>query len=625
MSPTIREARRASSALLLLTVAALAAGTGTALSPRAAALAAPTAALELATGTALELVALHRDVLGALRLLLGSPQRTNLRDAKARAEASLLDFVELFWGVIDPGTPFSRGKVQEAIALHLEAIHHDRIQNFLGNVPPGSTKTYLTCVFFPAWEWGPRNRPDLRYMTWSYSAQLTEEANEKCRKVIRSELYQRFWGDRFQLDESSDSKTYYANNKGGWRRSSSIGGASTGFRADRLIWDDPHNVRDAYGSDASAKLLEAQRWFAMALPTRVRNAGGGLAEISVPFWVRAAHGTGLDPDPDDQRPVVRSATIGIMQRVHPHDLSAIVLRNPALDYEVLLIEMRYQGDAHPVRRLPTWRPSRIGYQDWRTTPGELADPVRYDAESLARLEAQMLELGGSDAILAQLEQSPKVGTGSKFLLEWLPVIQPHEVPADVPLGHRGWDWASGEGATADRTADARVARSPTTRKFFLWDTHAMRGGPGAVDAFVRRRHAEDPPSLHWSIPRDPGATGRLFASYVVGELAVGRYVTSSAETQSKQARADPLAAQAEHGNFVIVAHPGWELARAELVDFPFGKHDDLVDAITRAFAACIADRVDDPGTLGAIVVGPDINADAAARSDLDEPRLPGLG
>lgn len=522
-------------------------------------------------------------------LLLTRWRAARMERARQRAEASFLDFVELMWPALDPKQPFCRGKVQEAIAMHLEAVHYGRIRNFLGNVPPGSTKTYLANVFFPAWEWGPRNRPDLRYMSWSYSDDLALQANEDCRKLIKHEVYQRFWGDRFQLDASSDAKGFYRNNKGGWRRSSSVGGASTGFRADRLIFDDPHNVKHA---DSPAALLEATRWFSRSLPTRIRNAGGASTKVRVPLWVREVHGT-LEADPDDARPVdaTVSATIGIMQRVHLHDIAGIILRNPALDYEILLIEMRYKGADHPARKLETWRGSTIGYEDWRTELGQLADPIRYPESEVQRLEAQMIaDGGGSDAIAAQLDQWPLQIGGNMFKADWLPIIEPHEAPFGIDK--RGWDFAGSKSKRADQTANARVRRG-TDKRFYLMDSTAMRGGPGKVDEFIKVFHASDPRNLDWSIPRDPGATGIHFAEYVVRELAVGRHVSSSPELGKVQS-AKPVSSQAEHGNFIIVRHPGCEITRSQLIDFPYGDHDDLVDAISRAFAA----HVHEPAQAG---------------------------
>jgi len=518
-----------------------------------------------------------------LGLALANLSTSRLKIAKKRAERRLIDFVELMWPVLDPGQPFVRTWVQEAICAHLEAISAGRLTKLLINVPPGFTKSRLVNVMWPAWEWGPKDRPDLRYMAWSYDARLSEDQNNDCRKVIESEVYQLFWGSRFSLLGDSNAKSYYKNDKGGWRRSSSIGGAGTGYRADRLLTDDPHNVRDA---DSMAALKEATTWFAKSLPTRVRNASGDV-RVRVPFWVRAVHGKGLEDDPDDNRPVTVSATIVIMQRVHLHDISGVIMKNPALGYEVLLIEMRYRGENHPARKSEHWKGSSIGYADPRIVPGQLADPIRFPEHVVAAMEAQMMLDGGSDAVAAQFDQWPLEVSGSWFKVEWLPVIEPHEVPTDVSIGKRGFDFASSAAKKSDQTADARVGRGASDRKFYLWDTHAIRGGPGDVEGFIRQRHTDDPQAVEWSIPEDPG-TGKLYADYVIRELSAGRYVSSSREEKDKVTRAKPVSAQAQHGNFVIVNHPGWELARAELVDFPYGDHDDLVDAISRAFAAEVA-------------------------------------
>ncbi len=586
--------------LRLLIIALLAAAAGVAINPRAAAAGALAAGRDRALAAGAELVAIGAHA--ELALLLANPGLTRMRSAKRRAEESLIDFVELMWPVLEREQPFVRSWVQEAICQHLEAVTAGRLTNVLMNVPPGSTKTYLTCVFWPAWEWGPRDRPDLRFMSWSYSPKLTEEANANCRKLIESEVYQRFWGSRFTIDRESDAKSYFRNDHGGWMRSSSVGGASTGFRADRLIWDDPHNVKDVRSIGSTAKLKEATHWFSKSLPTRVRNASDNIAKVKVPFWVREIHGMPFEDDPLDKRKVTASATIGIMQRVHQHDLSGIVLKHPALGYEVLLIEMRFKGDQHPARMMPGWRESSIGYKDPRTKYGDLADPIRFPEEAVAKLEASLMLEGGSEAVAAQLDQWPFEVGGSWFKVEWLPIMPVGDVPPDVPRGKRGWDLGGGgESANADPSASARLARGGPDKKFYLWHTAKKRGSPGDVEQFIKKQHAEDDRSIDWSIPEDPG-TGKLYADYIKRECAVGRYVTSSPEAKDKVTRAKPVSGQAQVGQFVIVDHPGAELARAELVDFPYGEHDDIVDAISRAFAAVIKEPEQVPTVFGGYIV-----------------------
>jgi phage terminase large subunit-like protein len=309
----------------------------------------------------------------------------------------------------------------------------------------------------------------------------------------------------------------------------------------------------------------------------------------VPYWVRAAHNT-LEDDPDDPRPVTASATVGIMQRVHLYDVSGVILENPALGYEVLLIEMRYKGDQHPARMSPHWRGSSIGYTDWRTKPGDLADPIRFPEAEIAKLEATLRLKGGDDAVAAQLDQWPLQLGGSLFTEETLPIIEPAQAPSGVDK--RGWDWAGSEAKTANQTADARLRRG-SDKCWYLMDSDGLHGGSGAVDDRIRERHASDPKYVEWSIPRDPGAAGIHFAAYVIRELTQGRYVKDSPETGSKVTRMKPVSGQAKIGNFKIVRHPGCEITRSQLINFPYGKLD-IPDAISRAFAA----HIEHPGDQG---------------------------
>ena len=80
----------------------------------------------------------------------------------------LIDFVRAYWHIIEPSTPFRDGWAIEAMCIHLEAVTVGQITRLLINVPPGSMKSLLVNVFWPAWEWGPMGLPHLRYVEFSY-------------------------------------------------------------------------------------------------------------------------------------------------------------------------------------------------------------------------------------------------------------------------------------------------------------------------------------------------------------------------------------------------------------------------------------------------------------------------
>ena len=253
-------------------------------------------------------------------------------------EESLLRFVEHLWPVLEPATPFVPGRPVDAICEHLEAVSRGEITRLLINVPPGSMKSLLTCVFWPAWEW--TTRPHLRYVAFSYNRDLTKRDNLKFKMLLESERYQRLWGsnarrkaNRFDLVKVGEEKV--SNTATGEKFASSAGGTSTGARADRVIADDLHNVKD----QESALIRQGTtEWFITGMSNRL----------------------------NDMR---KSAIVVIMQRVHEDDVSGVILSELADEYCHLMIPAEYEEDRA--------YPNAIGWQDWRTREGEPFWPDRF--------------------------------------------------------------------------------------------------------------------------------------------------------------------------------------------------------------------------------------------------------
>src|SRR5262249_1600910 len=157
------------------------------------------------------------------------------------------------------------------------------------------SKSLTTACFWPAFLWGPMNRPEMRFIDSSYSGGLTIRDNQRLLRIIQSTEFQELWGDRFQMDLTGSIKL--TNNKTGWKLATSVGGIGTGERSDVFLIDDPHNVKEA---ESEAKILEACRYFTEVVPTRLN-----------------------DP--------ISSAIVVIMQRVSEGDVSGEIL-SPNLGY-----------------------------------------------------------------------------------------------------------------------------------------------------------------------------------------------------------------------------------------------------------------------------------------------------
>lgn len=286
--------------------------------------------------------------------------------AKQIAPGGLLEFVRYFWRVLEPQIPLVEGWALEAICEHLEAVSRGKITRLLINVPPGFMKSMLTDVFWPAYEWACLDKAHYRYVTFSYSATLTERDNGRFRDLLCSPEFQRLWGHKFEV--TTIGVTRVANNKTGWKLASSVGGVGTGERGDRVIADDLHNVKEA---ESEIVRTETVRWFQEAAENRLNDLKTG-------------------------------AIIVIMQRVHEMDVSGAIMRDG--NYVHLLIPMEFE----PGRAKTT----SIGWSDPRKKDGELAWPERFDEQVLAQFRKRPYMWAG------QYQQRPEPRGGAIFKRDW---------------------------------------------------------------------------------------------------------------------------------------------------------------------------------------------------------------
>lgn len=288
------------------------------------------------------------------------------------SEASLVDYMRLAWPIIEPGRSFVPNWHIDCIADHLMAVSRGHITRLLIGVPPGGMKSLTTDAFWPSHEWGPQNRPQLRYVSASYNADLTVRDNRRTRTLITSPWYQALWGDRFQLVGDQNAKTRFDNDHMGFKIATSVGGLGTGERGDRFIIDDPHNIKDG---ESNAKRNETLLWFSEVVPTRLN-----------------------DPS--------LSAIIVIMQRVHEADVAGLILERD-LGYVHVCLPMEFE----PARKCFV---EVTGWEDPRTEENELLWPDRMTREVVERDKKAL----GSYAVAAQFQQRPAPRGGGMFLRVW---------------------------------------------------------------------------------------------------------------------------------------------------------------------------------------------------------------
>lgn len=325
---------------------------------------------------------------GPVRALALAIHEQKLRAERRRQSGpgGLLHFIRYFWREVEPDRPFVEGWILEAMCLHLEAVADGRIIRLLINVPPGSMKSLLCSVFFPAWMWGPKDRASNRYLNFSYAAHLTERDNERMMQIIKSPRFQELWGSRREKvwDEkrgrsvivdkgfrlTADGKTKPATNRTGWKFATSVGGVGTGERGDGVILDDPHSIKD---DNSEVVRPETVRWFKEAMGNRLNDMS-------------------------------KSFIIVIMQRTHEADVAGTIIEEQSHLYTHLNVPMEFEADNRCITR------DRYGVELWRdprTEDGELMWPERFGPDDI-----EMCKAAGEHAWVSQYQQRPEPRGGA---------------------------------------------------------------------------------------------------------------------------------------------------------------------------------------------------------------------
>ena len=484
---------------------------------------------------------------------------------KRLAEMSLVEFIKQAWHVIEPGQEYIHNWHIDAIADHLTAITEESMidderyyNRLLINVPPGAMKSLLVNVLWPAWEWGPRNMPNLRYVCASHNLDLAIRDSTKMRRLIQSEWYQERWGDRVTLTGDQNAKTKFENTRTGFRQAVAFTGM-TGARGDRVIIDDPHSVSSA---SSEAERRSAIETFEQAVPTRLNN-----------------------PD--------KSAIIVIMQRLHEEDVSGVILEKQ-LGYDHIMIPMEFDPD-----RATT---TLLGWSDPREDKGELFFPDRFPRHVVERDKRTL----GTYAASGQFQQLPTPEDGGIIKQRhWQLWEDPAYPPFDFII------------ASLDTAMTEKTENDPSAMTIWgVWTddpkTHATRMlGKNGYHLVRTYDEKEVPPRVmlmhawteHLEMPELVKKVSESCLRWKVSLLlienkTVGRPVARELQRMysgrhfgvqledpgsiDKQARLYSVQHLFEEG-LVYCPDKDWsQKVIDQCIRFPKGRHDDLVDTVSMA-------------------------------------------
>lgn len=429
--------------------------------------------------------------------------------------------------MLEPSITYVHNWHIDVICDHLEAVTRGEITRLLINVPPGSMKSMLVSVLWPAWEWGPNGLRSLRYLATAFNDGPVKRDTRKCRDLILSDWYQALWPE-VRLTRTAEMS--FANSDTGTREGVAFG-SLTSQRGDRVLIDDPH----------STDTVESK--------TERDNATRKFRERAI-FSVN-------DPK--------RSAVIVIMQRLHEDDVSGIILKY-GMEFVHICLPMEFEPD----RRCVT----PLGVVDIRQADGELLDPERAPPTYIEKLKRDST----SYAWAGQFQQRPAPREGGMFKRFWFGPPLP-AAPAGLQRV-RSWDLAATVGG-GDWTVGVLMGRD-AAGFFYILDVVRIRGSAHDVEQLIIATAGTDGRAVKVRIPQDGGQAGKGQSEYLTRALA-GYTVIVERETGSKETRAMPLASQCEARNVRLIIGLWIEVFLTEIEVFPMGGHDDQVDAASGAF------------------------------------------
>lgn len=417
------------------------------------------------------------------------------------------------------------------------AIDPQSIDNQLSCVavstPPQEGKTTWIANYIA---WQLVRNPKLRIVYATYSQNRANSVSRQIRALVKQ------WTP---LKAGSSSVQLWETREGGGLLAAGRGSAMTGFRSDMTIIDDP--IKDMVEAQSETTREQTVEWFSSVVLTRMAS----LSQIIV-----------------------------IATRWHKDDLIAHVMESMDAEY----INVPAQAVSGP-------EPDEDGLYDiLGRSPGEWLDSVQNRTEKSWQLIKRAV---GTYVWEALYQGDPKVTGGSYLnvdkmdILPWETVVYADERTGSMMTLNRAliiqsWDLTFGQIDTAKKKATsgdyvAGHVYAVIGDKWILVDrVHERYTFTETVNA-VLRMTARWPQTSRVYVEKK--ANGAALLNMLRKRAALIKPVTPQG---SKEVRALAVQPVVDAGNVAILDTVLDQKMMQEFRDFPFGKHDDDVDAFTQA-------------------------------------------
>lgn len=453
---------------------------------------------------------------------------------QARAEKcrrSLFYFVKEFWEVVIQETPIWNWHIPY-ICEELQKLSENiklrkpKLYDIIINIPPGTTKSTIVSVMYPAWLW--TIDPSLRIISNSYSGDLSLELATKSKDIIECEKY-RIYFPYVNIRPDKSGKQHYENERGGFRYATSTGATVTGFHAHIIINDDPVNPKQANSDVMRVTANEHTK----TLSSRKVNKEN-------------------------------SPTVTIMQRLHEDDVTGYLLRKKGEQIKHICLPAELSDNVKP-------SDVRERYIDG------LLDPVRLNREVLDEAKIDL----GSIQYAGQYDQSPIIEGGNIVKREWFKKISFSEFKSMRfnETMHFYLDTAYGAKKThTDNDPSGILAACRIGQYIYLYDAKKVYKEMPDLLRFLPEYMATNGGDKKSILHVEPKANG-LSVVQMLMELTSVNVKTTPSPTDSKEVRFRAISTRIECGRVVMVEGDWNEQFLEEVCGFPNARHDEYVDIL----------------------------------------------
>lgn len=430
-------------------------------------------------------------------------------------------FTQKAFNIIDSSQEFIPNWHLELLCDKLAQCAKGKIKRLIINIPPRNLKSHCASICLPAFILG--HKPNARIVCVSYSQDLANKFSRNTRKLMESSFYKNIFQTKLSKEKQTESE--FETTKNGYRYATSIGSTLTGIGGSYIIIDDPIKAFDATSENIRKTVND---WYNNTLISRLDNKKDGVIIL-------------------------------LMQRLHLDDLTGHLRKQD--DWEVISLSAIAEKDETFI------------LSNNKTVGRKLGSVLNPELEPIEILENHK-KIMNSYNFSAQYQQRPIPLKGNIIDFNDFTLYSSNELPKDG-IFFQSWDIALKEGKNNDYSACV-------TGKYcnnMLYIDNVYRKKLDMNDLINKINNMYNNIGAGVVIIEDSSISTHLLQFIKKGRKI---FPIGYKPQGDKVYRANCASFHIKSGKVLLRNDAPWlDDFKAEINAFPYGKHDDQVDALSQ--------------------------------------------